>query len=112
MIEQTGMIEQELFHAQVAQLDTGIVPLQRSRFNEAKSNLKGLEYAALGVPFVASPTAEYERLAESKFEAGRGTIADVMVARNQDFCSPAGNGSGYLNEVSPLTVRHASDDHR
>jgi hypothetical protein len=64
VIEQTGMIEQELFHAQVAQLDTGIVPLQRSRFNEAKSNLKGLEYAALGVPFVASPTAEYERLAE------------------------------------------------
>ena len=26
---------------------------------------------------------------------------------------PAGNGSGYLNEVSPLTVRKStSDDHR
>jgi hypothetical protein len=25
---------------------------------------------------------------------------------------PAGNGSGYLNEVSPLTVRSASDEHR
>jgi glycosyltransferase involved in cell wall biosynthesis len=71
VIEQTGMIEQELFHAQVAQLDTGIVPLQRSRFNDAKSNLKGLEYAALGVPFVASPTPEYERLADQ----GAGRLA-------------------------------------
>lgn len=37
----------------------GIVPLEASRFNHAKSWLKGLEYAALGIPFVASPAAEY-----------------------------------------------------
>lgn len=47
----------------VAQLDVGIVPLAKSAFNDAKSWLKGLEYAALGVPFVATPTIEYERLA-------------------------------------------------
>lgn len=43
-------------------LDIGIVPLELSPFNQAKSALKGLEYAALGIPFVASPTREYERL--------------------------------------------------
>jgi hypothetical protein len=48
----------------VANLDVGIVPLCDSAFNEAKSWLKGLEYAALGVPFVASPVAEYVRLLE------------------------------------------------
>jgi len=52
-------------------LDVGIVPLRMSEFNEAKSWLKGLEYAALGVPFVASPTGEYRRLSE----AGAGDLA-------------------------------------
>jgi glycosyltransferase involved in cell wall biosynthesis len=47
----------------LGQLDVGIVPLADTRFNEAKSALKGLQYAARGVPFVASPVAEYERLA-------------------------------------------------
>lgn len=46
----------------MAQLDVGIVPLELSAFNEAKSWLKGLEFAALGVPFVASPTGPYSDL--------------------------------------------------
>ena len=48
---------------QVADLDVGLVPLADNAFNAAKSWLKGMEYAALGVPFVASPRAEYLRLA-------------------------------------------------
>lgn len=52
-------------------LDIGIVPLRMSEFNEAKSYLKGLEYAALGVSFVASPTGEYRRLNA----AGAGDLA-------------------------------------
>jgi hypothetical protein len=50
----------------VAGLDIGIAPLGLTDFNEAKSYLKGLEYASLGVPFIASPTGEY------KFLAGKG----------------------------------------
>lgn len=42
-------------------MDLGIVPLEMSAFNHAKSALKGMEMAALGIPFVASPTKEYER---------------------------------------------------
>lgn len=42
-------------------MDIGIVPLEASPFNQAKSALKGLEMAALGIPFIASPTREYER---------------------------------------------------
>lgn len=52
-------------------LDIGIVPLQDSQFNAAKSCLKGLEYAALGIPFVASPRPDYVRLAAD----GVGLIA-------------------------------------
>jgi glycosyltransferase involved in cell wall biosynthesis len=44
--------------------DLGLVPLVRNDFNEGKSNLKGLEYAACGIPCLASPTAEYQRWVE------------------------------------------------
>lgn len=47
----------------MAQFDVGVVPLELSAFNESKSYLKGLEFAALGVPFVASPTGPYRDLA-------------------------------------------------
>lgn len=47
---------------QVADLDVGLVPLADNPFNAAKSWLKGMEYAALGVPFIASPRCEYMRL--------------------------------------------------
>ena len=52
-------------------IDIGIVPLNPSQFNEAKSNLKGLEYALSGIPFVASDTQEYRDLADM----GVGRIA-------------------------------------
>lgn len=43
----------------------GMVPLDTwDLFNQAKSFLKGLEFAALGIPFVASPTAQYKLLAD------------------------------------------------
>jgi glycosyltransferase involved in cell wall biosynthesis len=59
----TGWVELEMFYQYVYSfIDIGIVPLELSPFNQAKSALKGLEYAALGIPFVASPTREYERL--------------------------------------------------
>jgi glycosyltransferase involved in cell wall biosynthesis len=52
-------------------IDIGIVPLTNNPFNEAKSNLKGLEYAMSGIPFVASDTQEYRDLAD----LGCGRIA-------------------------------------
>lgn len=53
----------EKYYDAIANMDIGMVPLEMSAFNQAKSALKGLEMAAMGVPFVASPTREYERLA-------------------------------------------------
>lgn len=59
----TGWVDLGLYYQYVAKfIDIGIVPLEISPFNQAKSALKGLEYAALGIPFVASNTREYERL--------------------------------------------------
>ena len=59
----TGWTPYETFYESVARyIDIGIVPLEMSPFNEAKSALKGMEFAALGIPFVASPTREYLRM--------------------------------------------------
>lgn len=45
-------------------MDIGIVPLNDIDFNKAKSTIKGLEYAASNIPFVAQATPEYVRLSE------------------------------------------------
>lgn len=57
----------------LAGLHVGMVPLARSLFNEAKSWLKGLELAAVGVPFVATPTGPYRQL----HRAVGGRLADT-----------------------------------
>jgi hypothetical protein len=55
-----------------ATMDIGLVPLDRNRFNEGKSALKGMEYAACGIPCVATPTGEYRLWVE---EGSNGLLA-------------------------------------
>jgi glycosyltransferase involved in cell wall biosynthesis len=56
----------------VAQLDIGIVPLTDTPFNHAKSWLKALEYASLGVVPVVSPTYDNMRMVD----AGAAVVAN------------------------------------
>jgi glycosyltransferase involved in cell wall biosynthesis len=46
----------------LVRFDIGLVPLAKGPFNEAKSWLKGLEYASLGVVPVVTPTPDYQNL--------------------------------------------------
>lgn len=62
----------EEWPAAVAQLGIGIAPLSDTRFNSAKSFLKPAELSACGVPWVASPRAEYKRL----HAMGAGVLAE------------------------------------
>lgn len=55
--------------------DIGTVPLVDVPFNHAKSFIKGIEYAAAGVPFVASALPEYLRLRD---EYGIGRTAHTL----------------------------------
>jgi glycosyltransferase involved in cell wall biosynthesis len=52
-------------------IDVGLVPLAVDPFNDAKSCVKGLEYAAAGIPFIAAAAPEYVWLAEQ----GVGRVA-------------------------------------
>ena len=53
-----GWVPLEQYPEYMAQAHIGIVPLDDIAFNHAKSWLKMAEYAALGVPVIASPTAD------------------------------------------------------
>lgn len=67
----SGWQEIDIYPQMMAEFDVGIVPLEQSRFNEAKSALKLMEFSALGVAAVGSPTSENLRMAAE----GVGLIA-------------------------------------
>ncbi len=66
-----GAVPIDQWPASVATLGIGIAPLADTRFNAAKSWLKPLEMCAAGVPWIASPRVEYERL----HKRGAGVLA-------------------------------------
>jgi glycosyltransferase involved in cell wall biosynthesis len=72
-VEATGSLHIDDWPHAVTRIGVGIAPLANTRFNAAKSYLKPLEYAALGVPCVMSPRAEYVKLHE---ETGIGVLAE------------------------------------
>jgi hypothetical protein len=51
------------FQRRLTDIDCAILPAAEHNFNNGRSNVVGLECAAAGVPFIASPIAEYLDLA-------------------------------------------------
>jgi glycosyltransferase involved in cell wall biosynthesis len=69
-------------------IDIGIVPLRDVPFNHAKSYLKGLEYAASGIPFIAQALPEYQLLADSG--VGRvATTQDDWLGHMEELLDPS-----------------------
>ena len=62
--EHWGFVNVMEYPKKLVGFDIGLVPLQPSKFNEAKSWLKALEYASLGIVPVVSPTYDNMRLVE------------------------------------------------
>ncbi len=60
--EVTGSVDLDDWPTAVASMGIALVPLADTGFNASKSWLKGLEASACGVPWAASPRAEYVRL--------------------------------------------------
>jgi glycosyltransferase involved in cell wall biosynthesis len=68
----SGTVSLGQWPSAVSRIGIGVAPLEDSPFNHAKSRLKPLEYSAVGVPWVASPTPDYVAL----HELGAGLLAD------------------------------------
>ena len=74
----------------LANMDIGLVPLVRNKFNEAKSHLKGMEYAGVGVPCLASPTESYR---------------DWWLAGHDETEDAGGRGTGFLCDRAEAWIR-------
>jgi len=73
-VAKTPMHSPRMYAKHSFEFDIGLAPLNDIPFNYAKSWIKALEYAAAGVPFVASDIGEYRRLHD---EYGVGRLAST-----------------------------------
>ena len=74
----TGSVELDEWPDALAGLGVGLAPLADTAFNAAKSRLKIVELSSVGVPWVASPRAEYVRW-------HRKTGVGLMAERPKDW---------------------------
>jgi glycosyltransferase involved in cell wall biosynthesis len=62
----TDAVPFEQLGRQLVRFDIGIAPIVENPFNRARSNIKVKEYAAAGVPWLASPIGPYAELGEKQ----------------------------------------------
>lgn len=94
-----------------ATFNIGLVPLAKNALNEGKSHLKGLEYNACGVPYIASPSESYRW-----FTDGNGLLAstprewrealDALVADPQLRTQMGARGRQLAEETSVARRAH------
>jgi glycosyltransferase involved in cell wall biosynthesis len=102
LVEASGWLEPRMYRLALASLDVGIVPLQDTAFNQAKSTLKALEFAAAGVPVIASELPEFVTLRNA------GLPLYLAKARRKDW-------SAALNRLLSLSdddLRQLAHAHR
>jgi hypothetical protein len=77
-------------------MDIGLVPLTNMPFNRSKSDIKGLEYSAAGIPFIASNLDAYLEL---QHQLGVGRIAKKPIS-----------WAKHIKELSDYRVRQEEAD--
>lgn len=68
-----------LYPSNLNRFDIGMAPLLVNQFNLAKSHLKVMEYAAAGVPFVASRVAPYTRYTDQGVDGYTAGTTDEWI---------------------------------
>lgn len=94
----------------ILNFDVGIVPLRDTPFNHAKSDIKGLEYAASGIPFIAQDLTNYKSLHkawEGAFHlANRPKDWIAGIKRYQDYYKRVDDGAALLDWVQGRDIRY------
>jgi glycosyltransferase involved in cell wall biosynthesis len=124
-IERVPPVPYGRYLALLGESDIAIAPLEPSVFNDAKSNIKFLEAAILGLPSVCSPRAQFAAVMR---DGANGILADDDAAWFAGLSALAGDpalrarlGQAALedamrryapesvarDQVAPLVVRHA-----
>lgn len=94
----------------VATIDIGLVPLELNDFNECKSYLKGLEYAAAGIPCVATPTDQYRGFVRAGVDGFLAQDAEEWVRALEELVCDDGlrreMGRMARDKASQLTIQN------
>jgi glycosyltransferase involved in cell wall biosynthesis len=101
-VEASGWLDPNLYRVALGGLDIGLVPLQDTAFNRAKSALKALEFAAAGVPVIASPLPEFRDLQQ------RGLPILLAGPRRRDWTAAINR----LLNMSEDQLRQVANNHR
>jgi O-antigen biosynthesis protein len=92
-------------------MDIGVVPLRVAPFNQAKSDIKGLEYSAAGIPFVAQRIDSYNSLKDS-LGVGRVCKKPMDWLKNirqlQDPVLRQAEGSANRERIKPRDISHGA----
>lgn len=95
--------------------DIGLVPLNDILFNRAKSFIKGLEYTASGIPFVAQALPEYDLLAGDGIGLTAVTADDWrrQVESLLDYRTRKRNAASNFTQMERLhTIKQREDEWR
>lgn len=98
------------YPALFSHFDVGTVPLRSLPFNDAKSAIKGMEYAASGIPFVASASPEYVHMA-AEWGIGRTAQRGTDWLRHLKYLAKIGpegraaEGAYLRDRVSAFDIR-------
>lgn len=92
-------------------LDLGVAPLVDNRFNEAKSNLKVLEYGALGIPVVCSDLEPYRGAPVALVANTTAAWKEAILARVHELGGAAREGDALRDWVySDWTFQNHVED--
>jgi glycosyltransferase involved in cell wall biosynthesis len=92
--------------------DVGLAPLNDVPFNHAKSWIKAIEYAAAGIPFIASNLSEYKRLNQTYGLGHLASTPEEWQSHLNELLNTqkrSGEGKrGHMIVKENLDVRHMS----
>jgi len=95
-----------------ATFDIGLVPLAKNLLNEGKSHLKGMEFNACGIPYIASPSESYKW-----FTSENGILAyapqnwrDALDLLTQDSVTRKSMGNRALEVAREHSMEERSDE--
>lgn len=91
----------------LAKCQINIAPLERTVFNDAKSNIKYLEAAILSIPSVCTPTIEYM---ETIQHGVTGMLADTAVEWETQLMSLV-ESPGLRRQIGESARRHVIEDY-
>jgi len=89
-------------------IDVGLVPLRHVDFNEAKSFIKGLEYGASGIPFIAQDIEEYSYLEET----GVGRVAkniEEWIEHSEQLLDPKTRHKDRIKNIENIKKYHSME---